>query len=78
MLLWRDQIILSVNEQDAIWANKEASELIETYRSRIADAINQYRDEHSLSRLLTSIGFAQQLESRSLVINSFHPEFGYV
>lgn len=58
LLLWRDQVILSVNEQDALWANKEASELIETYRSSITQAINQYRDEHSLSRLLTSTGIA--------------------
>lgn len=58
LLLWRDQVILSVNEHDALWANKGAGELIESYRLRIAQAIDQYRDEHSLKRLLTSTGIA--------------------
>ncbi|MFD2556852.1 mechanosensitive ion channel family protein [Sphingobacterium tabacisoli] len=58
ILLWRDQIILSVNEHDALWANKNAGELTESYRQIIAQAIDQYREEHSLTRLLTSTGIA--------------------
>ena len=58
LLLWRDQVILSVNEQDALWANKEAGELVASYKTTIAHAIDQYREENSFSRLLTSTGIA--------------------
>lgn len=58
ILLWRDQIILSVNEHDALWANKGAGELTESYRQIITQSIDRYREEHSLKRLLTSTGIA--------------------
>jgi len=58
LLYWKDQIILSVNQQDALWANKEPQELIQDYRASIAHAINTYRKEHSVQQLLTSAGIA--------------------
>lgn len=58
LLLWRDQVILSVNPQDALWANKEAGDLISEYKERIANAIQTYREETSLSKTLTSIAIA--------------------
>lgn len=58
LLLWRDQVILSVNQQDALWANQEASELIVEYKTRIAKAIQEYREENSLTKMLISSAIA--------------------
>src|SRR5690606_24029067 len=58
LLLWRDQVILSVNQQDALWANQEAGALIAAYKNHIGRAIDDYREENSFQRLLTSAGIA--------------------
>lgn len=58
LLLWQEQVILSVNQQDALWANKSAEELVISYRQLIKNAIDVYREQNSLPRLLKAIALA--------------------
>lgn len=58
LLRWKEQIILSVNQQDALWANREASALIASYRDIVRKAIDERRAETSWERLLKAVGLA--------------------
>ncbi|WP_437919982.1 mechanosensitive ion channel family protein [Sphingobacterium sp. LRF_L2] len=69
LLSWKDQILLSVNQQDALWANQEAGTLITAYKARVKQAIDNYREATSLSRILKAIGLSFViLASLSLII----------
>lgn len=57
-LMSGESIILTVSESDAIWNNTSRTELAQRYKSLIADAINQYRQETSLTTLAKEIGLA--------------------
>lgn len=58
IVYWRDQMIVSVNDQDALWADAKIDQLAEQYRSIIAQEIARYRDETSLKKMLTGFAFA--------------------
>ncbi|GHE42477.1 ion channel [Sphingobacterium griseoflavum] len=69
ILAWRDQVILSVNQQDALWANADAKDLIARYRSEVSIAIENEREQNSLKRILQALGLAVIiLASLSLLI----------
>lgn len=48
-------IVVSINEQDALWANMTAKQLAKSYRQIIKNAIEQRRNETSLERVLTEV-----------------------
>lgn len=68
LLLWQEQIIASVNAQDALWANKTAEELALSYQQVIKDAIESQREQTSLPRLLKAVGLALLLLSSLILI----------
>jgi small-conductance mechanosensitive channel len=49
-------IVLSLNETDALWQDKNLSELGNEYRTKIADSIKKAKYEYSLSRTLIRAG----------------------
>jgi len=55
-LMYRDNILMSVTETDAIWNNSTIDELAKDYLQRIQHSIKNARIEKSLPRLLTRIG----------------------
>lgn len=56
---WRDQLLTSVNDHDALWMNTDVVTLGEDYLQRIKVAISSYRDETSLKKIL--VGVAQAI-----------------
>ncbi|KGE12363.1 mechanosensitive ion channel family protein [Sphingobacterium deserti] len=58
LLLWQDQIILSINQQDALWANMDAETLVRSRENSIKTAVDQYREETSVKRMLEAVALA--------------------
>jgi small-conductance mechanosensitive channel len=56
-IIYGNTIVFSLNETDALWYNKNLSELGNEFRKKIADSIKNARYEMSLTRILTRIGF---------------------
>lgn len=59
LILWKDQIIMSIHDQDALWMNTDKQSLGISYRDIIAKAIQNHREETSLNRIL--IGAAEAI-----------------
>lgn len=59
VLRWRDQMVTSVNDLDALWMGTDAASLAHDYLEKIKASISAYREETSLKRLL--IGILQSL-----------------
>lgn len=57
-LSYGDYIVMSINENDALWMNSSVEELAEIYQRKIVNAIQAYRNETSWSTLLKEIGLA--------------------
>lgn len=57
-LFYKDLIILSITDKDAIWMGTTKEELANNYKSKIKNAIEKYRDETSIKTILTEIGLA--------------------
>ena len=57
-LLYRDIIVLSVTDLDALWMGKSKQELAELYRNSIDESIKAHRNATSLQTLLKEIGLA--------------------
>jgi len=55
-IMYGKTIVLSLNETDALWYNKNLSELGNEFRIKIADSIKNAKDEFSLSKILIRIG----------------------
>jgi len=49
---WRDQMVVSVNDHDALWMDTDAASLANHYLTAIQTAIATYREETSLNRML--------------------------
>lgn len=52
---WRDQMLLSVNDNDALWMDTDAHTLAQEYVEAIRESIVVYRDETSLQTWLVKI-----------------------
>lgn len=57
-LLFRDGIILSITNEDALWMGVDKAELAQKYKDKIVDSIKAYRKATSLTTLLKEIGLA--------------------
>ena len=57
-LIVGESIITSVTENDALWNNTTTTELANTYRTQIGNAVRQYRTETNLLTLAKEIGLA--------------------
>ncbi|MCB9046088.1 MAG: mechanosensitive ion channel family protein [Chitinophagales bacterium] len=57
-LVYRDGIILSITDVDALWMGMDKEKLAALYKQKIADSIKEYRKATSLQTLLKEIGLA--------------------
>lgn len=57
-LLYRDEIILSVTDVDALWMGMDKDALAALYKEEIANSIKEYRNATSVQTLLKEIGLA--------------------
>lgn len=57
-IIYRDNIIASVSENDAIWENTTKDKLALKYKNTIEKAVLQYKDETSFNTLAKEIGLA--------------------
>lgn len=58
IIRWNDQMLMTINDNDAIWMNTDKKTLATNYLSIIQKSINTYRDENSLKAMLTNFAFA--------------------
>jgi len=68
LLSWQDQVILSVNQQDALWANRDAEQLIASYADLVKRAVDQEREQTSLRRILEALGSAALILTSLILI----------
>ncbi|TDS07479.1 mechanosensitive ion channel family protein [Sphingobacterium paludis] len=68
LLLWQDQIILSINQQDALWANMDAEDLLQAQQASVKKAIDEHREETSVKRMLEAIALASLILFSLIVI----------
>lgn len=57
-LNFRDNTIISISDNDALWSNTTRDDLAESYRKIIGEEVVNYHHETSLSTLLKEIGLA--------------------
>lgn len=57
-LMYSENTIISISENDALWNNTTKQELAKVYKKTIADEIIHYRKETSFSTLIKEIGLA--------------------
>ncbi|RWX01637.1 mechanosensitive ion channel domain-containing protein [Flavobacterium cerinum] len=57
-LMYSENTIISISENDALWNNTTKQELAKVYKKIIADEITQYRKETSFSTLVKEVGLA--------------------
>lgn len=55
---WKDRIIMTVNDNDAIWMNSDKTSLTNRYLETIQKNIKSYREKNSLKNLLKHIAQA--------------------
>lgn len=55
-IMYENTIVLSLNETDALWYDKNLSELGNEFRQKISDSIREAKHEFSLSKILIRIG----------------------
>ncbi|MEZ5069454.1 MAG: mechanosensitive ion channel [Bacteroidales bacterium] len=55
-LYFKDRIILSVTELDALWQNRDKTSIAQDYRDRILADIAQYKVDRSVMKVLKEIG----------------------
>jgi small-conductance mechanosensitive channel len=55
---YKDEVVISNSETDAIWMNTTKESLAEDYRTRVAKAIIAYKDAHSWSTLIKEFSLA--------------------
>ncbi|NGF54991.1 mechanosensitive ion channel family protein [Parapedobacter sp. SGR-10] len=58
VVFWNDQMIASVDEHEAMWADVSTEQLARDYFTKIKESIDGYREETSLKRLASGIAFA--------------------
>lgn len=54
-IMYKDRVIMSVSETDAIWNNTSTVELANTYRDTIRNALVKAREENSLLKFITRV-----------------------
>ncbi len=57
-IVWGDQMIMAINDNDAVWMNTDKKTLAEEYLVIIKNSITEYREEHSFKKMLTSVSLA--------------------
>jgi small-conductance mechanosensitive channel len=57
-IFYKDDVIKSVSDLDAIWENSTRDQLAEKYRNVIFLAVNKYKTEHSLKTMVRDISLA--------------------
>ncbi len=57
-IVYKDLILLSVSDKDAVWLETGRYDLARSYRDEIRQAVTIYRDETSITSLLKDIGWA--------------------
>lgn len=57
-LMYSENTIISISENDALWNNTTKQELAKVYKKIIADEITRYRKETSFSTLVKEVGLA--------------------
>jgi len=55
---YKDEVITSISEQDAVWMNATKEGLAKNYRTRIAIAIGKYKEENSWPALVRDFAIA--------------------
>ena len=55
-ILYGENVIMSISENDALWVDKNAISLATEYKDKIVNSIKLAREENSLSKLLVRIG----------------------
>lgn len=58
IVIWQDQMIAGINEEDAMWADMQIAQLADHYLHHIRASIQQYRDDTSLQKIAVGIGYA--------------------
>lgn len=51
-VVYHDQILVSISDQDALWMNSVKEKLAESYRASIVKAVLEYKNEHSWKSML--------------------------
>lgn len=57
-IVWRDQMIMAINDNDAVWMNTDKKSLAEEYLQIIKNSISDYREANSLKKMLISVSLA--------------------
>lgn len=55
-IMYGNTIVLNLNENDALWYNKELSELGDEFRIKITESITKAKSEFSLTKIVIRIG----------------------
>lgn len=58
IVFWEDQMITSISDEDAIWADLPTAQLAQNHLQRIQASIIQYREDTSLRKIALGIVFA--------------------
>ena len=57
-LMFKESIVISLTENDALWNNMSKLQLAESYKKIIGDAVMEYKDATSAGTILKEIGLA--------------------
>src|SRR5690606_41253169 len=57
IVYWEDQLIASIDDEDAMWADLQTAQLANMYLSNIKNTIVQYREDTSLRKIPLGIVF---------------------
>lgn len=58
IISWNDAMLMTINDNDAIWLNMDKKTLAEQYLTVVKESITQYRKENSLKELLIDLSLA--------------------
>ncbi|WP_432410351.1 mechanosensitive ion channel domain-containing protein [Rasiella sp. SM2506] len=57
-VVYREKTIISISQNDALWADTSQFELAKTYQTKIGDAVTSYNAETNIWNILARIGLA--------------------
>jgi small-conductance mechanosensitive channel len=76
---YRDEVVISISELDAVWMNSTKEKLAENYRIRIIHVIRQYKEVNSWPALIRDFAMAVLvLAVLILIIFSIHKLFRWI
>ena len=70
-LVYANQVLIGIDENDALWMNTSKSKLATQYRNRIADAVSQYKQQTTWQTLLEETAMALLVIAVLIVIIYF-------